>query len=57
MRVSISHSFIMTRLCHNLVQLHIISFDMGYDICLNVDVGTYQYIPYRLNDHLVSLLN
>ena len=28
---------------------------MGNAICLNVHVGTYQYIPFRLNDHLVSL--
>ena len=54
-RVSISHSFIMTRLRHNSVQLHIKTFDMGNDICLNVHVGAYQYIPFRLNDHLVSL--
>ena len=47
-RVSISHSFIMTRLRHNSVQLHIISFVMGNDICLNVHVQTYQYIPFRL---------
>ena len=45
----------MTRFRHNSVQLHIISFDMGNDICLNVHVGTYQYIPFRLNDHRVSL--
>ena len=38
----------------NYYQLHIISFDMGNDICLNVHVGTYQYIPFRPNDHLVS---
>ena len=55
MRVSICHSFIMTRLRHNSVQLHIKTFDMGNDICLNVHVGAYQYIPFRLNDHLVSL--
>ena len=54
-RVSIIHSFIMTRLRHNSVHLHIKIFDMGNDICLNVHVGTYQYIPLRLNDHLVSL--
>ena len=45
----------MTRLRHNSVHLHIKIFDMGNDICLNVHVGTYQYIPFRLNDHLVSL--
>ena len=54
-RVSIIHSFIMTRLRHNSVHLHIKTFDMGNDICLNVHVRTYQYIPFRLNDHLVSL--
>ena len=50
-RVSISHSFIMTRLCHNSVQ----SFDIENDICFNEHVGSYQYIPFRHNGHLVSL--
>ena len=49
MRGSISHSFIMTRLRHNSVQLHIKTFDMENDICFNVYVESYQYIQFRQN--------
>ena len=53
-RVSISYSFIMARLRHNSVQLHVISFDIENDICFNVHVESYQYIQFRHHDHLVS---